>query len=627
MLKKYFRPTLEPDLIERFSQFRMRRLIQIAGFTLIGLLIAAFISYGIAQLLFITGCIALICSIGFSVNKRPLPAAYILLWSMTIMLSALAFLGAGMLDYALLGYPGLLMYAAILGSVALFYSLLLFVLATCTLLTWLTLSGLLVPHTQVLSWFDLIFVFIILTVTAMSVYLMVKDMRNLMKVLHQENIKVKHSRVKIERLAHYDLLTGLPNRVFGEQLYLQQLNYCQEKQLQLAVLFLDLDNFKPVNDALGHSAGDILLSQLSSRLNSCLNEQQHVIRFGGDEFLFLVPYEQSTDSLTVLANRIITETVKPFNIMHTQLQISGSVGIAVASADDDEFSVLCRKADMAMYKAKEDGRNTFRFYDSHMDQANVDKFNLLQNLRSAINSRQFSLYYQPKISLRSGQITSVEALLRWQQADGRFVSPTEFIPLAESSGLITELGAWVIDEACQACARIRRQGYPHLRIAVNLSYVQFKNGQLEHVIKQALQRAALPASSLELELTESLLIDDDDFIKRQLDALSTLGVTFAIDDFGTGYSNLSYLRSFNATTLKIDRSFIMSLCQSERDEPLVKAIIQMAASLGLKTVAEGIEDAQTAQLLTQLGCDEGQGYYWAPALPEQSILTMLNTQP
>ena len=626
MLKEYLNPTLEPQLIQRFAQFRIRRLLQIASFTLVGLLIATFISHGITQVIFATGCLALLGAIAFAVKQQPLPAAYMLLWSMVIMLSVLSYTGAGMLDYALLGYPGLLMYAAILGSIRLFYLLLLFVLGSCSVLTWLTLTGHMVPHPQILSWYDLVFVFIIFIVTAVSVYLMVKDMRQLMQALQTENAKVKHSRAQIERQAHHDLLTNLPNRVYGERLFEQQLQFCRAQQLELALLFLDLDNFKPVNDALGHSAGDMLLTQLAERLRSALTENQYVVRFGGDEFLFLIPCAQRHQELGQLAGAIIAETIKPFEIMQTQIEVSGSLGIAVAPNDGDDFGTLCRKADLAMYKAKADGRNTFRFYDKTLDQANIDKFNLLQSMRLAIKARKFSLYYQPKVSLNTQHVTSIEALLRWPQPDGSYISPADFIPLAESSGVINELGAWVIYEACQTCARLRQQGFNHLTVAVNLSYVQFKKGKLLTLVTDALHQASLPASALELELTESLLIGDDEFVKSQLDALSQLGVTFAIDDFGTGYSNLGYLRSFNATVLKIDRSFIASLCQSERDEPLVKAIVQIASSLGLKTVAEGIENAETAKRLQLLGCDEGQGYYWAPALPEPRLLDYLRLQ-
>lgn len=624
MPEQFFATNNTDDFQQQISHFRIRRLLQITGFTLFGLILAMAVAGGTTKLLILTGCISLLVAGGFALKQQALISAYILLWSMALMLSALAYVSGGLRDLALLGFPGLLVYAAILGSVGLFYSLLSFVMLFCTLLTALTLNGYLQPQIPALGWQHLLFVAVIMAVTGFSVYLMVRDMRLLMLSLQQENEKVRHSREEIERLAHHDPLTTLPNRISGEQLYNQLLQHCRQQQQQLAVLFLDLDNFKPVNDSLGHSAGDILLRQLAQRLQQVLSKEQKVIRFGGDEFLFLVPTDADKQQLSQLATQLITEVTKPFTIMQTDVSVSGSIGIAIAPGDGNEFNVLCRKADLAMYKAKEDGRNTFRFYDDKLDQDNVDKFNLLQRLRLAIKEQGFELHYQPKIDLRSGHITSVEALLRWPQQDGSMISPAEFIPLAEHSGLITELGNWVISEACRAGARLRAQGFTELRMALNLSYVQFKNTTLEQVVQQALRDAALPATALELELTESLLIGDTDVIQQQLNALSQLGVTFAIDDFGTGYSNLSYLRSFNATTLKIDRSFIASLCVSERDEPLVHAIINMAASLGLKTVAEGIEDASTLQRLKALGCDEGQGFYWSAAIAETALITLIN---
>lgn len=624
MPEQFFATNNTDDFRQQISHFRIRRLLQITGFTLFGLILAMAVAGGTTKLLILAGCISLLVAGGFALKQQALISAYILLWSMALMLSALAYVSGGLRDLALLGFPGLLVYAAILGSVGLFYSLLSFVMLFCTLLTALTLNGYLQPQIPALGWQHLLFVAVIMAVTGFSVYLMVRDMRLLMLSLQQENEKVRHSRKEIERLAHHDPLTTLPNRISGEQLYNQLLQHCRQQQQQLAVLFLDLDNFKPVNDSLGHSAGDILLRQLAQRLQQVLSKEQKVIRFGGDEFLFLVPTDADKQQLSQLATQLIAEVTKPFTIMQTDVSVSGSIGIAIAPGDGNEFNVLCRKADLAMYKAKEDGRNTFRFYDDKLDQDNVDKFNLLQRLRLAIKAQGFELHYQPKIDLRSGHITSVEALLRWPQQDGSMISPAEFIPLAEHSGLITELGNWVINEACRAGARLRALGFTELRMAVNLSYVQFKNTTLEQVVQQALRDAALPATALELELTESLLIGDTDIIQQQLNALSQLGVTFAIDDFGTGYSNLSYLRSFNATTLKIDRSFIASLCVSERDEPLVHAIINMAASLGLKTVAEGIEDAATLQRLKALGCDEGQGFYWSAAIAETALITLIN---
>ncbi|MBU2180984.1 MAG: EAL domain-containing protein, partial [Gammaproteobacteria bacterium] len=545
------------------------------------------------------------------------------LWSMVLMLSGLAWVAGGLRDIAVLGYPGVLIYAALFGSRSLFVSLLVFIIAFCALMADFTMQGLLQPHIPAVNWHSVVYVGVILLITGFSVFLMTKDLRQLMDSLQQENERVRHSQEEIERLAHHDRLTGLPNRILAEISYQQLIQHCQTHDLRLAVLFLDLDNFKPVNDSLGHSAGDLVLQQLASRLLSQMPAEGMLCRFGGDEFLALVPTDADDGKLSLLAKAMINQTCSPFWVMQTHIEISGSVGIAVVPRDGVEFNVLSKKADMAMYKAKSDGRNTWRFYDEEIDKANIDKFNLLQQIRQALKEQQFQLYYQPKVDLATGAITGAEALVRWPQSDGSVVSPLEFIPLCEESGLIVELGHWVLQEACRACQRWQQLGHVGITVAVNLSPVQFRDGMLEQSVLQALKDAGLPAAALDLELTESLLIGEALNIQQQLDQLSSLGLTFAIDDFGTGYSNLGYLRRFNATTLKIDKSFISSLCMSKRDEPLVQAIVQLAKSLGLNTVAEGVEDAQTLLKLQQMGCDEGQGYFWSPPLPETDFLRFL----
>ncbi len=609
--------------LQQLQDLRTRRLIQIIAISLLGLLIALILADGATKLLLLTGSLALCCAGAAAFYQRPLLAAYLLLWSMVLMLSGLAWVAGGLRDIAVLGYPGVLIYAALFGSSTLFVSLLLFIIAFCALMAGSTIHGVLVPFIPAVSWNSVVFVGVILLITGFSVYLMTKDLRQLMDSLQQENERVRNSQAEIERLAHHDRLTGLPNRILAEISYQQLLQHCRTEDLRLAVLFLDLDNFKPVNDSLGHTAGDLVLQQLAARLLAQMPEGAMLCRFGGDEFLALVPTDADDGKLSMLAKAMINQTSSPFLVMQTHIEISGSVGIAVVPRDGVEFNVLSKKADMAMYKAKSDGRNTWRFYDEEIDKANIDKFNLLQQIRLALKECQFQLYYQPKVDLTTGAITGAEALVRWPQQDGSVISPLEFIPLCEESGLIVELGHWVLQEACRACQRWQQLGYGGITVAVNLSSVQFRDGMLEQSVQQALKDAGLPAAALELELTESLLIGEALNIQQQLDQLSSLGLTFAIDDFGTGYSNLGYLRRFNATTLKIDKSFISSLCMSKRDEPLVQAIVQLAKSLGLNTVAEGVEDAQTLMKLQQMGCDEAQGYFWSSPLPEADFIRFL----
>jgi diguanylate cyclase len=606
-----------------FGDIRRLRLMQICLVTMLGLLASTIVARGITLVIFCGGIACLVLALALAYRRQIVTSAYVLLSSMAVMLGAFAITGAGLFDLAILGYPGLLIFAAILGSVSLFITVLAVIIVLCILLTWLTLHGDITPHIPSLSWPHLVFILVIFIVTGFSVYILVRDMKRLMLSLQRENAKVQLSKVKIQHLAHHDALTNLPNRLFGEQLFLQALATCCQQQQQLAVCFIDLDNFKPVNDALGHAAGDELLKLLAQRLLSILPTGHHLIRFGGDEFLILAPCPPDASGLDTLASELIAQCTAVFDILQTQVAVSASLGIACAPQDGSDFKQLCRKADLAMYRAKEAGRNTYHYFDDSLVQANEEKFHLLQLLRKAVAEQQFQLHYQPQINLQTGKVTAIEALLRWPQPNGSLISPAQFIPLAESSGLINELGTWVLYKACIDCATLRQQGFTQLRVAVNLSVVQFKDGQLQHNVESALAAAGIPAQALELELTESLLVDDTDHIQQQLSQLSALGVKLAIDDFGTGYSNLSYLRSFNASILKIDRSFIGSSEQWQNNAPLVSAIIHMASSLGMTTIAEGIENADMADTLRQLGCNEGQGYYWSPAVPLEHLPELL----
>lgn len=601
--------------------------MQICGVSALGLVASLSVARNITFIIIAAGLTCLIAAFVFAYKHKLLASASTLLVSLSTMLFALAATGAGLFDLAILGYPTLIIFAAILGGVGLFLTLLSFVTLQCVLIVGLSLQGVITPHIPSTSWEHLIFTLVIFIVTGFSVYILVRDIKDLMTSLQGENIKVAQSRTQIQHLAHHDSLTNLPNRLYGETLFNLSLSECEENGLSLAILFIDLDNFKPINDALGHAAGDQLLKLLTQQITEILLPKQYLIRFGGDEFLVIAPINPQSNELTSLANSLIGQCASVFDIFQNQVTVSASLGTASAPKDGTDFKQLCRKADIAMYKAKQDGRNTYHHYDESLDKASENKFKMLQLLRPALSEQQFELHYQPIVDLKSGNINTLEALLRWPQPDGSMIPPDLFIPLAENSGLINQLGSWVVRQAtqfcAQFCAQLRQQGHSDIRIAVNLSVMQFKDGQLQRTIESALYEAGLPPEALELELTESLLIDETEQIQKQLASLSKLGITIAIDDFGTGYSNLGYLRNFNASKLKVDRSFISPLCFSEHDESLVGAIINMAASVGLKTVAEGIEDDETLQKLLSLGCDIGQGYFWSKPLPENALIEYL----
>jgi diguanylate cyclase (GGDEF)-like protein len=363
---------------------------------------------------------------------------------MAAMLLLLALTGTGLFDLTILGYPGLLIFAAILGNVRLFLSVLLFVIVQCVFVTWLTLQNFSTSHIPTSSWSHLLFILVIFVVTGFSIYILEHNIEYLMRSLQRKNAKVQQSQAEIKHLAHHDPLTNLPNRLYRGKLFSQSLIACEHIQQELALLFIDLDNFKPVNNALGHAAVDLLLEQITKRLSKVLASNQHLIRFGGDEVLLLTPFNDDRGQIDKLAEILIQQCASEFEIFQNQVVISASLRTACAPKDRTDFKQFCRKADIAMYQAKQDGRNTYHYYHKSLEKMSDDKFALLQLLRPAIVEKQFKLYYQPMITLNSGKITVVEALLRWPQTDGSMISPEQFIPLAKSSGLINELGRWVI---------------------------------------------------------------------------------------------------------------------------------------------------------------------------------------
>ncbi|MDG6097724.1 bifunctional diguanylate cyclase/phosphodiesterase [Alteromonas sp. ZYF713] len=613
---------VDANSVGALAQVRRHRLLQICGVSSLGLVASVLVARGVAFTIFSAGLLSLILAFLLAYKNKVQASSFVLLSSMSAMLFALALVGAGLFDIAIIGYPCLLIFAALLGGVGLFSTLITLTLVQCSVLVWLNLEGYVMPSTPRVSWEHLIFVQIIFLITGFGVYVLVRDIKQLMASLQNENEKVQLSRAQIEHLAHHDPLTHLPNRLQGELLFERLLEQSKSNNIQLAMLFMDLDNFKPVNDALGHVAGDVLLEELAQRLSDCLGEGRHLIRFGGDEFLVLTPCGgdcENNEALTDFVNRLLAECAREFEVLQNRVVISSSIGIAVAPKDGEQFKELCRKADIAMYHAKNDGRNTYSFYSPEQDELSEERFRLLQKLRSAVNVNAFELHYQPIVDLNSGQPLVIEALLRWPQKDGGMIGPDIFIPLAETAGVINKLGGWVIEQACLFCAGQRQSGLPDLRVAVNISALQFNDGLLQSHVERALQQAELPPEALEIELTESLFINDSSGIVAQLAALNNMGITIAIDDFGSGYSNLAYLRRFNASTLKIDRSFIHPITSDDNDVPLVQAMITMARSLGMSTVAEGIEDEATRQVLLEMGCDYGQGYHWSKPLSANEI--------
>jgi len=340
-----------------------------------------------------------------------------------------------------------------------------------------------------------------------------------------------------------------------------------------------------------------------------------VARLGGDEFLLLVPEVADADAVGDIAGKVVAGLMAPFDVIGMEIFSGCSLGVTMFPADGEDFDSLLKKADIAMYRAKESGRNAYRFWDGEMNASVVEHVELLSAMRTALAQDEFTLAYQPQFDLRTGRLIGAEALLRWCHPDKGPISPTRFIPLAERSGLIVPIGDWVLQEACAQAQRWRAAGWTELTVSVNVSPVQFRRGSVETSVAQALADSGLPSANLELELTESLLIQDSLQLAESLASLRRMGVRFAIDDFGTGYSNLAYLKRFEVERLKIDQTFVRRLTDDVQDQAIVRAIVQMASSLNLYTVAEGVEDGATLALLGDLGCQQGQGFHWSPAVP------------
>jgi len=433
----------------------------------------------------------------------------------------------------------------------------------------------------------------------------------------------KSAEEQIEYLAHHDPLTDLPNRVLLRDRFLQAQGQAARSDTRVAILFLDLDHFKLVNDTLGHPIGDRLLQAVAERLRRGVRETDTISRQGGDEFVIVLPELADPESAGSIAGKLMEQMHEPVRVNGHRLNVTFSLGIALYPDDGDDFDTLMKKADTAMYSAKEAGRNTLRFFTAAMNVEAAARLKLQGRLQRALEKEELVLYYQPQFDLASGRILGAEALLRWRDPERGLVPPGEFIPVAEDTGLIGPIGEWVIGEACRELRRWHEAGATDLAMAVNLSPVQFRRSRLVEIAARALQENRLPAECLEFELTESLLIREDAAILETLTALKGLGVKLSIDDFGTGYSSLAYLKRFNVDKLKIDQSFIRELCSNPDDEAIVSAVITMARQLRLRTVAEGVENAEQATMLRRFDCDEVQGFHFGRPMPAADFQALL----
>jgi diguanylate cyclase len=441
--------------------------------------------------------------------------------------------------------------------------------------------------------------------------------------LQDEVQERKRSEERIQYLAYHDSLTSLPNRSFFSKLLNRGISQAHRHKRGLAVLFIDLDRFKHINDTLGHEVGDTLLQEVANRLKSCLRESDTVARLGGDEFVVLLEEIDDQQQISTVAHKMLTALVKPFINVGQEFHVTGSIGISIYPTHGEDEQSLMKNADIAMYRAKEEGKNNFQFYSEELNLHSFERLTLESSLRHALERNEFVLHYQPKVMLGTGQITGVEALLRWKHPDLGLVQPAQFITMAEETGLIVPIGKWVLRTACAQNKAWQDQGLPRLSIAVNLSARQFADENLLRDVISILEETGLDPTLLELEITESMLMQNVEKAMATLLSFSDRGIRLAIDDFGTGYSSLSTLKRFPVNTIKVDRSFIRDLPGEPEDKAITEAIIAMARTLSMTVIAEGVETKEQADCLRGQACDEFQGFYFKKALPADELAALM----
>lgn len=436
----------------------------------------------------------------------------------------------------------------------------------------------------------------------------------------------KRAEGHLRHLAHHDALTDLPNRALLQDRVRHEIAHARRTDSKFALHLFDLDRFKAINDVLGHHVGDRLLKAVADRLRGTLRETDAVARLGGDEFAILQTNVAHVDDSKELARRVRASLAAPFVFDGEEVTTSASIGIALFPDSAFDFEELLKRADIAMYRAKADGRDGFRVFEADMDTTARAITVLESDLRRALARGEFVLHFQPQVDLESGRILGAEALIRWRRENGDLVPPGDFLPSAEETGLIIPINEWVLNHACEQAAAWRKAGLPPLRVAVNLSAVQFRKQDVQKVVMDAIAASGLEPSLLELELTETILLQDTDLVVAQIKALQQHGVTFSIDDFGTGYSSLAYVKNFPVNRLKIDKSFVHNLKADANDAAIVRAIINLGHSLGLDVVAEGVETAAQVAHLRAEGCDEVQGYYFGRPMPADDFVALVRRE-
>jgi diguanylate cyclase (GGDEF)-like protein len=458
-------------------------------------------------------------------------------------------------------------------------------------------------------------------------YLMKDNLTRLVPAIRREladadeRRALREAQQTLRHQAYHDILTGLPNRWLLRDRMEQALKYVRQKKSGLAVMFLDLDRFKNINDTLGHMTGDYLLRAVAERVSLILNERDTLARFGGDDFIVMLMDILDAEQATAAADLLLTALHNPFVLDDKEIYVGASIGIALYPANGDEFDVLIKNAESAMYYAKDQGRNNYQFFSKEIQAATADRFAIENELRGAIRGSELRLYYQPQFTLHDGRITGLEALVRWEHPKRGMTAPDKFIPVAEESGLIIPLGEWVLRQVAEDSVKMRNAGCRLKRLAINLSARQLYHQDTLDMLREIVARGDLGTDALEIEITESGIMQNPEQAVANLNAIRDMGIGIAIDDFGTGYSSLAYLKRFPINILKIDRSFIRDIILDQDDTTIVKTILAMAEALNLRVIAEGIETQEQSDFLADMGCAEGQGYLFARPMSCEDLIS------
>ena len=463
-------------------------------------------------------------------------------------------------------------------------------------------------------------------------YLMKDNLTRLVPAIRRELVDADERRAlreaqqTLRHQAYHDILTGLPNRWLLRDRMEQALKYVRQKKTGLAIMFLDLDRFKNLNDTLGHMSGDYLLRAVAERLSLILNERDTLARLGGDDFVVLLMDILGAEQAEAAANLLLKALHEPFVLNDKEMYLGASIGIALCPGNGDEFDVLIKNAESAMYYAKDQGRNNYQFFSEDIRVATANRFTIESELRGAIRASELRLYYQPQFTLPEGRITGLEALVRWVHPQHGVTEPDIFIPVAEESGLILPLGEWVLRKAAEDSVNMRNAGCNLKRLAINLSARQLYHQGTLDLLQDMVSSGDLGTDLLEIEITESGIMQNPEQAVANLNAIRDMGIGIAIDDFGTGYSSLAYLKRFPIDILKIDRSFIRDIILDKDDTAIVKTILAMAQALNLRVIAEGVETQEQYDLLAELGCAEGQGYLFARPMPCEDLISFFRNR-